>query len=523
MKSLEMNSCVALPLEDKQLNDLVEKAKDFLLMHGICMRQKKAYDRDALHFAPFLLFPTTFPRKEFELGVELQPVLNELMHRVAHDHDFLAETLKNTIKVDEFTRRLYQIYETVRNEGFRQPLSLGMMRSDLMLDSGTCQVSCQMGCESEVPKRSPYCCFKQVEINTIASGFGWMGPASGLIHRYVLGEIGRKDLAQMVPENKALQGLCEGMLEAWNIYNEPKSVILFIVEDVTYNICDQKLHEFEIRRQNPDVFVVRKTLTEVAEQGKLVNDDSRLFVDGHEVAVVYFRCGYSPDQYHSEAEWDARLMIERSLAIKSPSIHYHLAGTKKVQQRLAEKGMLEHFMPGPDNAAKVNKVRSIFTGLYELNDKTVAAVRKCPERFVVKPQREGGGNNIYGSDIPAFLDTIVGTPEQDAYIVMDRISPPVSTNYMVRPLADGPMLVKTISELGIFGYCIGDQKGVSINKAVGYCLRTKLSHVNEGGVAAGLGALDSPLLVEDLDRCCTIPQPNDCCQAICETDADFIE
>ena len=92
---------------------------------------------------------------------------------------------------------------------------------------------------------------------------------------------------------------------------------------------------------------------------------------------------------------------------------------------------------------------------------TVAAVRKCPERFVVKPQREGGGNNIYGSDIPAFLDTIVGTPEQDAYIVMDRISPPVSTNYMVRPLADGPMLVKTISELGIFGYCIGDQKGIN--------------------------------------------------------------
>ena len=60
-----------------------------------------------------------------------------------------------------------------------------MMRSDLMLDSGTCQVSCQKGCDSEVPKRSPYCCFKQVEINTIASGFGWMGPASGLIHRSV--------------------------------------------------------------------------------------------------------------------------------------------------------------------------------------------------------------------------------------------------------------------------------------------------------------------------------------------------
>ena len=32
-------------------------------------------------------------------------------------------------------------------------------------------------------------------------------------------------------------------------------------------------------------------------------------------------------------------------------------------------------------------------------------------------------------------------------------------------------------------------------------LRTKLSDVNEGGVAAGLGALDSLFLV-DVDKCC---------------------
>ena len=32
-------------------------------------------------------------------------------------------------------------------------------------------------------------------------------------------------------------------------------------------------------------------------------------------------------------------------------------------------------------------------------------------------------------------------------------------------------------------------------------LRTKLSHVNEGGVAAGLGALDSVYLV-DKEGCC---------------------
>lgn len=49
-----------------------------------------------------------------------------------------------------------------------------------------------------------------------------------------------------------------------------------------------------------------------------------------EVAVVYFRSGYEVEAYSTEREWDVRLLIERSRAIKCPSIHYHLAGTKKV-------------------------------------------------------------------------------------------------------------------------------------------------------------------------------------------------
>lgn len=37
---------------------------------------------------------------------------------------------------------------------------------------------------------------------------------------------------------------------------------------------------------------------------------------------------------------------------------------------------------------------------------------------------------------------------------------------------------------------------VVYNKQVGHMLRTKLSSANEGGVAAGLGALDSPYLID---------------------------
>ena len=78
-----------------------------------------------------------------------------------------------------------------------------------------------------------------------------------------------------------------------------------------------------------------------------------------------------------------------------------------------------------------------------------------PEKYVLKPQREGGGNNIYGQDIVPFLSNMKDDNERNAYILMDRINPPITTNYVVRPGSSGAEMVKVISELGIFGYLIG--------------------------------------------------------------------
>lgn len=68
-------------------------------------------------FAPFILTPSLFPRREFEKAVRLQTILNELMHWVANDTEFLRDTLANTIKVDEFTRNLHNIHERILAEG----------------------------------------------------------------------------------------------------------------------------------------------------------------------------------------------------------------------------------------------------------------------------------------------------------------------------------------------------------------------------------------------------------------------
>ncbi|XP_059485491.1 glutathione synthetase-like isoform X2 [Neocloeon triangulifer] len=485
MDNPRMTPCLDLPIDQKLLEEVVEKAKDWALMHGACMRSKTNLNTDILQFAPFVLLPSTFPRKEFEKAVAIQPILNELMHKVAHDYDFLSSSLKSTITVDQFTKKLFEIYETVRSEGIAQPTSLGLLRSDYLLncDSGT---------------------VKQVEINTIASSFGGISTHLGHFHRYVLQELGRMDMIKNLPENKALQGLCGGMLEAWKIYKNNKAVIMFIVEDVTYNICDQRFHEFELRSQNPNVPVIRRNLTQLSQSAKL-GSNKELIVDGLEVAVIYFRAGYEPGHYHTEKEWDARLLMERSLAIKCPSIHYHLAGTKKVQQSLARPGVLEKFLAGD----KTSAVKEIFTGLYSLDkdefgEKAIQMAIENPSHFVLKPQREGGGNNVYGENVRSAVLSMKDTEERSAWILMERILPPLQHNYMVRPGDPKnacPPISEVVGELGIFGVVIGDENIISTNKQVGHMLRTKLSTADEGGVAAGLGALDSPYLV-DLSSCC---------------------
>ncbi|XP_063388100.1 glutathione synthetase-like isoform X1 [Cydia fagiglandana] len=492
MSQARFTSCIPLPLEEKTLVGVIEKAKDWALMHGVGMRDKKNFTKDAIQIAPFVLLPSPFPRTEFNKAVELQQVLNELMHKVAHNDDFLEHTLQNALQVDEFTANLYEIWVKVRKEGIAQPVSLGMLRSDIMLES-RCPHT-----ENQCAKHTPYCSWKQVEINSIASGFGHLGPVSREIQSYILRQLGCGDLIKNMPENKALSGLCSGIIEAYDLFGVPGSVALFVVEEVSYNICDQRFHEFEISETRPDIIIYRKTLNEIFEETSL-NDKKQLMLDDKVVAVVYYRSGYEPAQYPSQREWDARLRVEQSTAIKCPSIHYQLAGTKKVQQALAAPGALEQFLGA---GAISGRVRDIFTGLYSLDfddsgERAVEMALADAERFVLKPQREGGGNNLYGADIREALLRMRHSRERAAYILMERILPPLVSGYVVRP--GGPVpppLTDLVSELGIFGVIIGSKDKIYSNRQVGHMLRTKLADANEGGVAAGLGALDSPYLLD---------------------------
>lgn len=494
-KVIELKSKLPITLPVDVLEEIVCKSKDYALMNAAAMRSKQNFNEDSLNFAPFVLLPSPFPRVQFQKSVKVQPLLNELVHKVANDKEFIEKALADTIKVDSFTRKLYEIYERMEAEGVTQPISLGLIRSDVMLEGKCCHAgSCKGDC---------YCfCRKQVEINTIASGFGHLGPASRTIQKYVMQELDllNENTINNIPENKALSSLCGGMVKAWDMYNSKESVILFVIEDVSYNICDQRFHEFYIRENFPHIKVIRKTLTQIQQQGS-IGPNKELLIQDKEVGVVYFRAGYEPGHYPTDKEWDARLLVERSKAIKSPSINYHLAGTKKIQQELAVPGVLKRFF---DEEEKINQVQEIFAGLYGLEDdengrKAVEMALNNPHKFVLKPQREGGMNNVYGEEIADALKKMT-LEERKAWILMDRINPPISKGYIVRPgSSELPKPIEMVSELGIFGVIIAEGETIHENHQAGHMLRTKISTANEGGVAAGLGALDSPYLIDD---CC---------------------
>ena len=95
---------------------------------GICMRQRDKYDRDALHFAPFVLFPSPFPREEFYKAVQLQTVLNELMHKVSWPLVIYlcangAEIFPKSVLIHNQRKKLY-IKGTVSRDGFYNPKSV---------------------------------------------------------------------------------------------------------------------------------------------------------------------------------------------------------------------------------------------------------------------------------------------------------------------------------------------------------------------------------------------------------------
>ncbi|KAI4248682.1 MAG: hypothetical protein LQ352_005858 [Teloschistes flavicans] len=501
---------------------LLSNVKDWSILNGLAVRPSHAFVPKDVNIsgslavtAPVTLFPSLFPLDCFDEARKIQEAYNELL-----------------IEVDDFIAQLWKVHLEVEKEGYVQHLSLGLFRSDYMVHK-----------EPNDPGAKPT--IKQVEFNTIASSFGGLSTKVSELHSY-LSSIHAYPTSSWstiqsssLPANPSITSLSAGLKSAHTAYGLPKTspklpqCILFIVQSFENNIFDQLALSTHLQSHH-QISTFRLPFSSILAQTSVTPDAHRTLIyhpphspsSSYEVTLCYFRAGYSPPEYPTPESWTARLHLERSAAIKCPSILTHLAGSKKIQQELAtpDSPHLARFLSSTKHGHMIDRIRDTFTAIYPLDSSPagqtaikLATDEETSEGYVLKPQREGGGNNIYGTAIPAFLKSL-GDDQRKwrSHILMELIRPPVLENTIFRngECQSG----EVVGELGVYGVCLWrngakdgggrkiaveedgkgtrPDKGVLENWEAGFLLRTKGKASQEGGVAAGFGCVDSPCLVD---------------------------
>ncbi|MCZ6646302.1 MAG: glutathione synthase [SAR324 cluster bacterium] len=448
----------------ENLKSRLAESVDFAALYGLL----KAAPGGGLVHAPFALTPCPIDPAASRNLAELSLPFNRLAHAISGQIDFLAEALEEVVGADPFTRDLL---EMARNCASTQQLYLQITRSDYFLQA-------RQGLAAPVAR--------QVELNTISASYPALAARVNLLHKHLLSDTPWEDA---LVANDPLPDIVEGFAQAFRMYGHQDACVVMVVQAGEANVFDQRILEQALHARH--IPVVRLTLEAIAEQGSL--REGHLTIGGRIAAITYFRAGYTPDDFRSPEAMQGRKLVESSSTIPVPNLATHLAGTKKVQQLLTQPATLRRFCEEHDAAL----MEACFAGMYSLDEAVAGpggplAARKAaavqPERFVLKPQREGGGNNLYDEEMIARLAAL-GPGEDRTFVLMERITPIPHDAVMV--LEGKASAGKCLSEIGRFGVLLANGKEILLNKDAGYLVRTKHHQVKEGGVSAGYGHLDS--------------------------------
>ncbi|KAH8704949.1 glutathione synthetase [Talaromyces proteolyticus] len=528
------------------VESIITQIKDYQANHGSLIKVIGSETENSvlLHPIGVSVFPTLFPRKLFDTAIELQHIYNELYCKVAEDEEWLSTTTRALRKQEPLIDALWTVHEEVerrrRGNGTmrypRQEVSAGVFRSDYMLHHHQDHDS---DGDSDEKNWMENVSLKQVEFNAYSCAGGSHANKVVDMHRYLTRtnvydfELEQTENRQTrnnicvnlssLPRNRTIHGIASVLASAHAMYGPPKScqhptAVLMVVQPNNFNITDERPIEYALwnweeggcpiptyRVEWQDVL----QYTSLAETGELLfhPNQGRAGRKSVEVSVVYHRAGYETKEYADEVGMEIRIRLELSRAIKCPSILGHITTAKKVQQALVVPDVLERWL-APDRAGRI---RETFFNTYPLDNSTPTGVRGrelatnllAADNYILKPSLEGGGHNIYGSDIPRFLD---GIPEAQwsAYILMERIRSPRDI-YNVLMSSDGIVADEVVSELGIFGTCLwkstnsrngGSNCEVILNNVGGWSFKTKDALVDEMSVVKGYGCFDTPCLVD---------------------------
>ncbi|XP_008246522.1 PREDICTED: glutathione synthetase, chloroplastic-like [Prunus mume] len=87
-----------------------------------------------------------------------------------------------------------------------------------------------------------------------------------------------------IPNNPAASQFVEALAKAWMEFNNPRAVVMFVVQADERNMYDQHWHSAPLKEIH-NVSTLRKTLAEIDAEGELLPDGT-LAVGGQAIAVV---------------------------------------------------------------------------------------------------------------------------------------------------------------------------------------------------------------------------------------------
>jgi glutathione synthetase len=462
---------------------------------------------DRLRLAPITLRPHPYPRAAFEQAWALAEPFGKLIDGMKRD--WLLKSLEAVAKTDGFVGKLSSISKRVYESGYSRGLRMHILRSDFLLH------------KEEDGKITP----KLVEVNTIAASFGGLIEGLNYVHQFWQTQYAHSDERVILP-NAPITGIARSLLQADKAYQKKYGVTDTVVIMVVHSTTEHERNEIDQRKLQAAFFemggrIERWGLDDLRTRfsADLAGERERLMFPivgstsrRREVSCVYWRTGYSPGSY-TDVDWEMREKIERSCTIQIPSCLSQLAGAKKIQQLFSSDSDIVASDNGDSQGGK--KVKGGLLKRFGLNNDEITKLQKCfvqnvdpsatdpesrshvmdakanPLNWVLKPNREGGGNNLYDDDIVKKLN---GGNDLHEYVLMKKICPPSQAVTIL----DGsvfppqPKVFEGVSELGIYHTFLADEDQVLSNEALGYLVRTKNVNQNEGGVNAGFSFLDTP-------------------------------
>eukprot|EP01017_Pseudomicrothorax_dubius_P010103 TRINITY_DN13568_c0_g1_i3.p1 TRINITY_DN13568_c0_g1~~TRINITY_DN13568_c0_g1_i3.p1 ORF type:complete len:483 (+),score=72.70 TRINITY_DN13568_c0_g1_i3:89-1450(+) len=435
-----------------------------------------------LDHVPLTFIPIRVRREDVEELQATQSIWQRALSSMASNPTWLLEKLIMPSQQDVFIRKLIEVYIESRKYPHRQSTQICIMRNDYLYDEVTTE-------------------WKQVEFNLFSPASGTAADKTHLIHHLFEKSRRYHPQTELLGYNKTYDVTRDLFIlifkEAFTRYGNKDAVVVFVVNQDEANETEQRCTEFDLLSRIR-IRVLRLSFSEISKRSTIDGSTGAIAIDGYDVAIFYFRHGYVYEHYEEENAWEVRKMIEKSRAFKIPCVEYQLLNFKWFQFIIANPKELRQFVTDVSEGSRIQACFSEFWAFNSMED--AMSIRNMvtahPGNYVLKPQKEGGGNNIFEEGIVKTIDKALKAKDISSlkqYILMKRMR---STPKLTAGLRNGKfVLFKGIAEVSFFSAFMSNDGKPPLQIDGGYLVRTKRYDAPEGGFSIGEAFSDSIVLV----------------------------